>query len=67
MGPKSYKFRIVVLPAKYVIFAKKKAPAAARKTSTRLIHVIKYQDLSFLPKKRRLRQPGTPHQAQYMS
>ena len=41
MGPRSYKFSIVVLPAEFVIFAEKIAPAAAGKTSTGLIHVIK--------------------------
>ena len=47
---------------KNVIFSEKKAPAAAGKTSTELIHVIKSQERQFC-RKNRPRQPGRPQQS----
>ena len=45
---------------------KKKAPAAAWKTSAELKHVIKSRKRDFLGKKRRLRQPGGLQQSIYV-
>ena len=48
------------------IFAEKKAPAAHKKTSTGLLHVLQITGTSFLPKKRRLRHVRRPQQGYYM-
>ena len=44
-------------------FQEKKAPAAAGKTSTELIHVIKSKERQIGRKKKRLRQRGRPEQS----
>ena len=46
-----------------IIFAKERAPAAAGKTPTKLIHLTKSQERHFCLKKHRLRKPGRSHQA----
>ena len=50
MGPRSYKFRTVVLLAEYDSFASQRAPAAAGKTSSGLIYVIKSLERDFCKK-----------------
>ena len=68
MGPQSYNFRIVVLPAEFVLFCReKKAPVAAGKTSPSLIYVKKLQKHFWGREKKRLRQPRRPPQTYYTS
>ena len=50
-----------------VYFVHKRAPAAAWKTSPNLLHVRQIQECFCLPGKKRLRQPGRPQPACYMS
>ena len=45
------------------ILTRKKAPAAAHKTSTKLARVTKYKERHFCHEKKRLRPPGRAHQA----
>ena len=47
MGPQSYKFIILVSPWEYAIFAEKKGPAAAWKTSPSFIYGLKLLELHF--------------------